>query len=349
MSIIGERESAGSSRIQHLWYTRCNVPTASGIAFNLGWLSERYAADGVTIGALQDAPAEIAQCHYDHLLPSLIREGGNVPALVARSSGSRTRLVGLTWIDERQAIVVRPDTKIATPRDLAGARIAVPSWTKTRMTSMARAMALHGFANALALGGLSLGDVDIAELPLGDILPPGRLREAQGLESWPALRLVADGRADAAYVKGAEAAQAAEEAGLTIAINLDLAPDARSRVNNGTPRPLTVHEQLLAERPDWVVAFLAQTLRAAQWAARNPRETREVVARETRATVERLDEVYGSDFHLHLHPDLSAERLGHLDSQKTFLLRHGFLERDFDIGAWVSPDPLEAARHLSAT
>ncbi|MEJ0094955.1 MAG: hypothetical protein WDN46_16465 [Methylocella sp.] len=135
---MGERESADSDRTRHLWYTRCNVPTASGIAFNLGWLSERYAADGVTIGALQDAPADIARSHYDHLLPSLIREGGNVPALVARSNGSRTRLVGLTWIDERQAIVVRPDSKIATPRDLAGARIAVPSWTNTRMTSMAR-------------------------------------------------------------------------------------------------------------------------------------------------------------------------------------------------------------------
>ncbi|MEJ0094956.1 MAG: ABC transporter substrate-binding protein [Methylocella sp.] len=189
--------------------------------------------------------------------------------------------------------------------------------------------------------------MDIANVPLGDILPPGRLREAQGLESWPALRLVADGRADAAYVKSAEAAQAATAAGLTIAINLDRASDARSRVNNGTPRPLTVHEQLLAERPDWVVAFLAQTLRAAQWAAQNPVETREVVARETRGTVGQLDDVYGSDFHLHLRPDLSAERLGHLDSQKTFLLGHGFLERDFDVGAWVSPEPLNAARDLS--
>ena len=67
--------------IDQLWYTRCNVPTASGIAYNLGWLSDAYMADGIQIGVLQDAPIEISRHHYDHDLAGLIREGGNVPAL----------------------------------------------------------------------------------------------------------------------------------------------------------------------------------------------------------------------------------------------------------------------------
>ena len=31
---------------EQLWYTRCPVPTASGLAFSLGWLEARYATVG---------------------------------------------------------------------------------------------------------------------------------------------------------------------------------------------------------------------------------------------------------------------------------------------------------------
>src|ERR1700678_4078184 len=37
-----------------IWFTRCPVPTASGLAYKLGWLSDRFAANAVTIGILQD-------------------------------------------------------------------------------------------------------------------------------------------------------------------------------------------------------------------------------------------------------------------------------------------------------
>ncbi len=46
--------------VDQLWYTRCPVPTASGIAHRLGWLDEEFAADGLALGVLQDAPPELA-------------------------------------------------------------------------------------------------------------------------------------------------------------------------------------------------------------------------------------------------------------------------------------------------
>jgi ABC-type nitrate/sulfonate/bicarbonate transport system substrate-binding protein len=334
--------------IDYLWYTRCNVPTASGIAYNSGWLAERYAADGVSIGVLQEAPLDIARHHYDHLLPGLIREGGNVPALVARSNGSPTRLIGLTWIDERQVIAVRADSGIASAADLAGKRIAAPSWSEKKESSMARAMALHGFENALALAGLGLRDMTLVEIPLGDVVPPGRHREERKTDAWPGIRLVADGAADAVYLKGAGAARAAAEAGLVVAVNLDAIPNRRARVNNGTPRPLTVHQKLLDERPDWVVAFLAQTLRAAEWAIANPVAVRDVVARETQSTLAKVIDAYGPDFHRGLHPDLSKERIDLLGVQKDFLLRHQFMTSDFDLADWIAAEPLETARRLIA-
>lgn len=336
-----------TSGIDQLWYTRCNVPTGSGIAYDRGWLRDAFAPDGIEIGILQDAPIEIARHHYDHGLAGLIREGGNVPALVARSQGAPTRLVGLTWIDEYQVIAVRGDSDIGSAADLKGSRFAVPALTSRRTTNMARAMAIHGARNALRLTGLSLADIRLVDIPLeepgGEIIPPGRLREKASIKRWPGLDLVASGGADAVYLKGAAAAEAAKALGLRIAVNLDGTPDLRSRVNNGTPRPITVHQQLLDERPDWVVAFLAATLRASDWAASHPAEVRSILARETGSGTDGVETAYGPEFYKSLHPNLSRERLELLDIQKAFLLEHGFIERDFDLGDWVDFQPLKAA------
>ena len=69
-----------------IWYTRCPVPTATGIAADLGWLADEFAPDGVEVRSLQDIPRqEASDFHFTHAHPGLFREGGNVPALWARS------------------------------------------------------------------------------------------------------------------------------------------------------------------------------------------------------------------------------------------------------------------------
>ena len=131
-----------------------------------------------------------------------------------------------------------------------------------------------------------------------------------------------------------------------IAVDLDGTPARNQRVNNGTPRPLTVHQHLLDTRPEWVVNFLALTLKAANWAELHPEEVRTVVAQETQAPVDKLEQVYGQNFHSGLHPDLSAERLELISLQKGFLLRHGFIDRDFSIEGWAAFEPLREALRL---
>ncbi|MBB5954308.1 2'-hydroxybiphenyl-2-sulfinate desulfinase [Saccharothrix tamanrassetensis] len=323
-----------------IWYTRCPVPTASGLAYNLGWLAEEFAAEGLDVGVLQDAAPEIAARHFDHRLVGLFREGGNVPALVAKSEGAPTRLIGLTWIDESQVIVVRPDSGITSPEHLAGRRVALPALAADRARSFPRAMALHGFAGALGTVGLSTSDVVFTEVPTGqgDVGPGDR-----GGGSLFGVEALARGDVDAVYIKGAQAAEQAAAHGLVIGIDLDSFADRRFRVNNGTPRPITVHERILAERPDLVVRFLAQTLRAADWAAGNLDRVREILARETRSGAEGVVAAYRDGFHKSLHPDLSAERLDLLTRQKDFLLVHGFLAQDVDIRAWAAHEPLAEA------
>lgn len=102
--------------MDELWFTRCPVPTATGIAADRGRLTEEFAADGITVRSLQDVPPELAaDHHYTHGLTGLFREGGNVPALWARARGEATRVVGLTWIEEPQSILVRADSELRTP------------------------------------------------------------------------------------------------------------------------------------------------------------------------------------------------------------------------------------------
>src|SRR3984957_3451831 len=333
---------------REIWFTRCPVPTATGIAHALGWLKEEFAADGIRVATIQDAPPELSRHHYDHEIPTLIREGGSLLALAARAQGASTRLIGLTWIDEAQAIIVRPDSGIKEPRQLNGARVALPRYVQrdipahVRGSSIARGMSLHGIKGALSLAGLSLDVVEFVEVGSGQ-----QERGAQNLgDLWAGLDGLVSGAVDAVYVKGASAVEAARRRGLIVGIDLDQFPDRRTRVNNGTPRPITVHESLLENHFDIVARFLAQTLRAADWAADNLQGVYDILKVETRAGDEGVTAAYRDGFHRALHPDLSAERIDLFRVQKTFMLVHGLLDADFDLDAWVDPRPLAAARDL---
>lgn len=338
MTALHDSVPDSTTALDRIWYTRCPVPTASGIAYNLGWLDEEFVADGIAVGVLQDAAPEIADRHFDHRLVGLFREGGNVPALVARSDGAPTRLIGLTWIDERQSVLVRDDTAFEGPSDLRGLRLAVPGWAEDRARSFPRAMALHGLSSALRLGDLTFDDVTLVEVE-GHASRTGR---------WPGLDALAAGEVDAVYVKGARSAEQAREVGARTAVELDRTPDRSGRVNNGTPRPITVHEQLLQDRPDVVVRFLVRTLRAAAWASTHVDDVRTILGREVGSGAGGVVTAYGDDFHRWLAPTLDDDRLALLDQQQRFLGEHGFLAGPVDVAAWAAHEPLEAASRILA-
>lgn len=332
--------------IDQIWFTRCPVPTATGLAYKLGWLTEEFARDNIKVATLQEAPKELSRHHYDHQLNSLIREGGNLLALAARAQGAQTRLIGLTWIDEWQAILVRPDSGISKPEHLKGLRLALPEFidhpiqSHVRGSSIARGMSLHGYKGALRVAGLTLDDVTLVEVASGR-----GSRNGLG-ELWAGLDALVAGDVDAVYVKGASAVDAAKRVGAVVGIDLDSFPDLSSRVNNGTPRPITVHQDLLDNHFDLVVRFLYQTLRAADWAKSNLKGVRDILESETRSGEDGVATAYGEDFHLQLAPDLSQERIELFRQQKNFMLVHGLLDKDFDLNGWVDNRPLQEAEQL---
>lgn len=323
-----------------IWLTRCPVPAASGVAWALGWMTEEFGRDGITTKRVREAGLNLVAPDPERQAQYLFREGGNIQALAARALGAPTRVIGLTWIDERQAIMVRPDTRVLEPADLKGLRFALPGFARTRGESIARGMALHGIKSALALGRLDLEDVRLVDVPA----PPVEQPSAQGMRRlWLGLEWLAAGRVDAVYVKGAAAAETAARLGLSVAIDLDAYPSRLARVNNGTPRPITVHEHMIEHHFDLVVRFLEQTLRAADWASTNLAELKHILAHETLAGVAAVEATYRGDFHRSLHPDLSADRVEMLRSQANFLWLHGFLDARVDVGQWIDTRPLDAA------
>jgi ABC-type nitrate/sulfonate/bicarbonate transport system substrate-binding protein len=337
---------AKSFSVETLWYTRCPVPTASGIALDLGLLRDEFARSNISLESIRDSEdPRVNISHFDHSLPGLFREGGNIPAIWAKSEGRDTVVVALTWIDEFQAILVRPDSDIASLPDLKQRRIGLPRQDGQRV-DFARAMALRGVDSALALGGLSLDEVRLIDVTSEQRSFSTSLGVANGrfhdLESNALKR----GDVDAIYVKGAPGLGTARTHGLRVLVNLADQIDPRLRVNNGNPRPVTVDRRTARERPDLVARYLAVLLRAADWARNNPDEVFSIVGKEVGRTPEEARAAYGNGAHHHFGLDLSKVRRQGLASQKDFLLRHGFITRDFDATAWIDPAPLALAQDL---
>jgi ABC-type nitrate/sulfonate/bicarbonate transport system substrate-binding protein len=318
------------------------------VAIDLGLLDREFGADGISVGSLRSAQTRVArESHYDHTLPALFREGGNVPALWARARGADTRLIGLTWVEERQLVLARPGEHAGEAGALRGRRLALPAHGRDRV-DFARAMALRGFHAALAAADLTPDDAaftDVATVP-GDLTR----RTGPGAGAYAAeLAALRVGEVDAIYVKGAPGVDLATAYGLATVVDLAGLPDRRLRINNGTPRTLTVSGALLRDHPDIVTRYVARLLRAASWAYGHGDDVAAIVATETGGGIPAVRAAYGPTLHRSLRPTITDDLLAALADQRDFLRAHGFLAGDVDIDAWVDERPLRAALESNRT
>lgn len=328
-----------------LWYTRSRHPSPLGLAAQLGWLLDEFRDTGPRLFTVQDSVSpSLRATHLDHHLPYCIRQGGNVPALWARARGARTRVIGLSWLDEFQGVLVRPDSELFGPGDLARRRLALPVYASP--IDSRRAEALHGYLVTLAQAGLQADDVRFVDVhaDLSGLAPSlvGHVVSPYGEYSRQIAALLRRD-VDAVYVKGARGLQAARAAQAKVLMDLRSLPDPNARIHTGTPRPITADETLLQEYPELVVRFLCRVVAVGPWACAHPRETRAYLARETRTETSVVHDAYGHDVHLHLSTDLDQRSVRALETHRQFLLRWGFLPNTFDIHDWIDPQPLNAA------
>jgi sulfonate transport system substrate-binding protein len=332
--------------INELWYTRCPVPTTSGIAQHFRWLHNEFAQHGVELKSIRASEEQaVRNSHYDHSQTNSFREGGNVPPIWTRANGRDTAVVGITWVDEEQVILVRPDSDIHNVAELKGRRLGLPR-RATRLVDVGRAQDLRGLLTALKLGGLERGDALFV-----DVVDDSDFALREQGERPKRRHLVADallsGAVDAIYAKGAVGATLIAEHGLRPIVDINADADPFVRVNAGTPRPITVDRKLAVERPELVARYLAVLLRTAQWAEHHPTEVVTAIAAETGAREQEVRRGFGETLHRSLEPKLSDLYVAGLAAQKKFLLEEGFLAADFDYDAWIVREPLEIARQLA--
>ena len=328
-----------------IWYTRCPVPTTSGIAQHKHWLQNEFARHGIKLDSIRASEDRaVRESHFRHSLAGSFREGGNVPPIWARSLGQDTVVVGITWVDEQQQVFVRGDSDIHTVADLRGRKLGVVRKAASDLVDVGRAEGLRGLLTALQLGGVprdSVQFVDIAA-PEWDLKEVSRTREDH--HAIPTLALL-NGTVDAIFIKGAGSARALAQ-GLRPIININEQKDPLLRLSAGSPRPITVDRQTLIDSPDIVARYLAVLLKTHEWAKTHPQEVVTTIAAETATDEASVRLAFGEQVHLAFEPTLSEVYVEGLRRQKDFLLAEGFIDKDFDFDRWIDPAPLQQAQAI---
>lgn len=334
------------SKLDTLWYTRCPVPTPLGIAAQQGLIEEEFRADGIQVRTLQDVTdPTLRDSHYDHTLANSFRQGGNIPAIWARASGRATKVIGLTWTDEAQVILTLPKNNIRSIGDLRGKKLGVLVNPQIKIDFW-RATTLRAYVAALKLERLAHTDVKLVDLVRTDAHLGGTSRgwARQDPKSSPEVAALLSGEVDAIFHKGSRGLEIADAIGAEVVFDLGKHPDPSVRVNNGSPRTLTIDEGLLSGRPDIAARIVKRVIQAGRWAETHPREAVAYVAAETGSTEQAVERAYGKDVGSHLRTDLEESSIAALQDFTDFLHEWRFLPDNFDVRSWIDAGPLTQAK-----
>ncbi|MDO8210205.1 ABC transporter substrate-binding protein [Conexibacter sp. CPCC 206217] len=335
-----------------IWYSRCPVPSAAGLAIQLGAIDDEFEPDGIVVRSLGSSPdPAVRSAHYMQVATDLFRQGGNTPPLIAASKGVDHRFLGLSWTYTSQPVYVLPESDVRTAADLRGKRLSVPRrpndlvdfWYGTCMRTYEQVLATAG----LTFDDVELVDVEVERSALDDAKPNPTQRGAL----WGAYANAGHQNAEAlALARGEVDAVASEAAiGASLAATLRLraignAGDLEQPYNNLVPLVMSVSGPLLDRSPEIVERFLVRVLETAEWAAENETETKRNIAAESGIAEEFVDAAWGADVHLRLDLRIDDFTLAALRSQAEHLLKIGFLDRAVDVDALIDPAPLAAAR-----
>jgi ABC-type nitrate/sulfonate/bicarbonate transport system substrate-binding protein len=329
------------------------MPSASSVAITEGWLARAFEADGIAVRSLGSASGEAERlAHYRHDHPALFREGGVVPPLWAVASGARTRLLGIGWEEQFQALIVGPGSDLKKPGDLRGRRIALPKKTEYPI-DFDRALAHYGIRNCLTAAGVDKSEVVFVDVateadPHQPHTPSSGDPRGSIYDIWSNVRsqraeLVAlvRGDVDAVYAAGGHGLQMVARTGAEILVELTDYRAWGSWKGNHL-RVLTVSEDLLQGKPDLVRRYAGALQRAAQWAASHENESLRIIAAEVGLAEAWMPLGYHPRTARHLQLEVSDAALGALDERAKFFFDRGVLDKTVDLEKWLDPSVLSA-------
>lgn len=342
---------------RELIYTICPVLVASNVALELGWLDDELGRVGATATYLRSEASDVPwQAHYSHQSDRLIRDGGNSPAIWAKSEIHDTILLGLTQAQPAGKVIVRADADIYRVADLRGRKFGIYRSLQTDKIDHRRATSDHGIRAALALHGLSVDDVQLVDVEDADAHTERRAQTPAGI--WAQrrndkdravvdgvytreARALLDGRVDAIYDYSIGTAKRLEASGrFKVIEDLDRYPDWTLRIANA-PRTIAVSRSFAEQNRDVVVAYLRAALRAGRWINAHPEAAADIFYRTT--VYSDAGEIARALRSYDLVPNLSAQNIAGLTIEKNFLLDRGYIRNDVDVPAWADTTYLEEA------
>ena len=333
-----------------IYYTRCPVPTASGVAFQTGMFVDAFKESDYVVPNITELGPEHQDVHYTHSIDMFIREGGVAPPVWARANGVDSVVLGITFMEEFQGVFVRTDDPAETVADLVGRRLALPVWPRL-VFNFWRFAALKGLISALAVHNVAPAAVQFVDIVEGwdpserrnvgrdDLNVPARCEYRGQLEALLA------GEVDAIFGKGPEAAllQREGEGGVRLLYDVRSAPGVEERINNSTPRIITTSRYAVEEHFDAVVRYTQTAIRAANWVQDNPAEARSLIARECSIDADDIETYLEPDYRDKFLPRLDEGLVDAVEFVKSFLHEHGFIDQDFALDEWIDPRPLQQA------
>lgn len=307
-TVLGAVAAPGAVRADDLRLAAQPFPSYAPIflAKKKGWLDQELAAHGApkvvltTFAAGPPVNESFAAGQQD------IGFLGDTPALIGKSVGLDTRLIGKSSVGPKSlAVLVAAQSPITSPAELRGKKVAVTKGS----------YAHHLLALVLQQGGLGFNDVEFINLPNADI--PGALINGSidagavwepaitRFEAQKAVRVLTDGTGIKAGV-------------LTIVASGDI----------------------LKRQPEQVKAVLRAYARGAAFIKEHPREAADLVASDVSLEPDLLTRVFAKfDF----NPVLRDEDIAELRKSAEFMKSIGIIKAPVDIDAFVDRPINQAA------
>lgn len=329
--------------------SRCPVATATEFSIKKGWLQEALKSQGAEFCLLQTMDRQYFNAHFTQQPPLHFREGGNIPPLWARSQGDRCVLLGVSYQWDLRGVYVRPEDDIRSVSDLRGKRLAIPV-REDAVVDFRQMTALHGFRDVLEHYGVRFDEVKLVPVPAKNIVPSlhGKMDLLRKEDDFltEEFQAVLDGRADATFATSCKAVRH-DRAGILRELMTEEDQRNIRNVNNDSVLPLTCTRPFADERPEIVVTYLKEVIRAARWASAHQDEFVQTVCSSVYdATPDEMREAFDLPYlFAHRAPVLDETAFAMLEEEKHFLIEHGVIraEDDFDLRAWAAPQFLEEA------
>jgi ABC-type nitrate/sulfonate/bicarbonate transport system substrate-binding protein len=355
--IDGKRTSTISLDWKEVYYTNCPLISASNVDQELGWTREEFKKIGVKYSFMRSVRETDWYPHYIHNQENLIRFGGLFPPIQVHADIRRTKLLGATHVPyEGGCMLVRARDNLFRMSDLKGKRIALSKSLNTLKNDWWRIQEEQAIEMMLMMNGMTRQDVQIVEFPYADdwYNDPAMLAPMENpSELWlkrnhkhdlafrPAETALLEGKVDAIYTQSKVFQHLQEATGELVAIeDLSRYPDWRLQVAN-IPAVITCTDVMAEQHPELVVAFMKGMIRVGRWSNEHKHAAAAILNKQTFYLD--VEDTYRGIKDVDIVPNLSAQNLAMVDIGKRFMLSHGYIKRDFDVGKWAAPEFLAQA------